>query len=84
LKNRQPLFYVGILAFPLGILLMTYFARLYFIGIVGLFLLILFQTPNPTKVTDEEKNKRSMISLRQVTFIVITYLLGGFVSMVFL
>jgi len=61
---------------------MSYFSRLYFIGIVGLFLLILFQTPNPTK--EKEGNKRSKISLKLVTFLVVAYLLGGFVSILFL
>lgn len=83
MKNQHPLFYIGILAFPLGIILMEFFVQLYFLGIVGLFILVLFQMPKPTKVKNEDENDRSTLSLKLVTFVVLSFLLGGFVSMMF-
>lgn len=83
LKNKHPLFHVGILAFPLGIILMAFFSQLYFLGIVGLFILVLVQTPKPTKAKDEDDNNRSTVSLKLVTFVVISFLLGGFIGMLF-
>ena len=82
LKNRPSYFY-SLISLVVGLLLMMYLRRVYFVGLLILFILIVFQTPTTKIDRTGEANDASIAILKFIGLNTILYLVGGYAALIF-
>lgn len=83
MSTRDPLFFVALGVFPLGILLMTLNPMYYFVGIGASFLAVIIQSPRGLYSYEKQVEKNTQAQLKWTMLIVGSYLLSGFVALIF-
>ncbi len=78
-KGRTFLF--SLIPLIIGLLLMEFLRRVYVVGLIILFILVVFQTPNPKHDNTGEANDASIQILRIIGLSVIMYLVGGYLAL---
>ncbi len=81
--NKKTILF-SFISFFIGLLLMEYATRIFFVGMFILFVLIAFQTPSTKPDPTGESNDASIRLLRLTGLNAILYLVGGYFSAIFL
>ena len=84
LKVNKKVYLLSILSLIIGILLMEYLVRVYFVGVLIFFILIAFRTPTTKYDKTGESTEFSINLLRFIGLNAILYLVGGYVAAIFL
>lgn len=79
-KKIDPIYLLSLLSLVIGYVLMKYLTRVYFVGIIILFILVAFQTPSTKFDKTGEANDLSIRILRITGLNAILYLIGGYLS----
>lgn len=82
MKNR-PSYLYSLISLIIGILLMMYLRRVYFVGLLIFFILIVFQTPTTKVDRTGEANDASIAILKFIGLNTILYLVGGYAALLF-
>lgn len=83
-KKKHALFFIILLIFPIGILIMHVQPVLYFIGIVLSFIFTAVQSTLDLSKHRSADLDRSQAKLKRTMLIIALYLLGGFTALIFL
>lgn len=80
-KKRTPSYFLSIISLILGLLLMQFLRRVYFVGLIILFIIIVFQTPSPKVDQTGESSEIAMNLLKFIGLNTILYLIGGYAAL---
>lgn len=84
MKNKQRSFYLlSVITLIIGLLLMHFLQRVYFVGLVILFIVVAFQTPSPKQDKTGEVNEANISMLKTIGLHTIMYLVGGYAALIF-
>lgn len=82
MKNR-PSFLFSLISLVIGFLLMMYLPRVYFVGVVTFFIVVVFQTPSTKVDKTGEANDASIALLKFIGLNALLYLAGGYAALLF-
>lgn len=82
-KNSRSLYLMSIITLIIGILLMNYLQMVYFVGLLIIFILVVFQTPSPKVDKTGEVNDANISMLKVIGLHAILYLVGGYIALIF-
>lgn len=82
MKNR-PSFLFSLISLVIGFLLMMYLPRVYFVGVVTFFIIVVFQTPSTKVDKTGEANDASIALLKFTGLNALLYLAGGYAALLF-
>lgn len=74
---------MSIITLIIGILLMNYLQMVYFVGLLIIFILVVFQTPSPKVDKTGEVNDANISMLKVIGLHAILYLVGGYIALIF-
>jgi len=82
LKNKQVTRYLfSLITLVIATLLMQYLRPVYFVGMIILFIIVVFQTPTPKVDKTGEANDANIAILKVVAMHTIMYLAGGYLAL---
>lgn len=81
--KKRPSYLFSLISLILGIAFMAYLRRVYFVGLLIFFILIIFQTPTTKVDRTGEANDASIAMLKFVGLNAILYLVGGYAALLF-
>ncbi len=82
-KNRTLFYGLSLISLIIGLLLMTFLRRVYFVGVILLFIIIVFQTPSTKVDRTGEVNDANLSLLKVIGLNALLYLAGGYLSLMF-
>lgn len=83
LKSNKIPYLLSIITLIIGALLMNYLRRVYFIGIIIVFIVVVFQTPSTKFDRTGEINDANISMLRVIGLHALMYVAGGYISLIF-
>lgn len=83
LKNNKIPYLLSMITLIIGAVLMTYLRRVYFIGIIIAFIIVVFQTPSTKVDRTGEINDANISMLRVVGLHALMFVAGGYISLIF-
>lgn len=81
--KKRPSYLLSLISLVIGILLMMYVRRVYFVGLLIFFILVVFQTPTTKVDKTGEANDASIAMLKFVGLNTLLYLAGGYAALLF-
>lgn len=82
-KNRTLFYGLSLISLIIGLLFMTFLRRVYFVGVILLFIIVVFQTPSTKVDRTGEVNDANLSLLKVVGLNALLYLAGGYLSLMF-
>ncbi len=82
-KNRTLFYGLSLISLIIGLLLMTFLRRVYFVGVILLFIIVVFQTPSTKVDRTGEVNDANLSLLKVIGLNALLYLAGGYLSLMF-
>lgn len=81
--KKRPSYLLSLISLIIGISLMMYLRRVYFVGLIVFFILVVFQTPTTKVDKTGEANDASIAMLKFVGLNTLLYLAGGYAALLF-
>lgn len=80
---NRPSYLFSLISLVIGILLMMFLPRVYFVGILVFFIIVAFQTPSTKVDKTGEANDASIALLKFIGLNALLYLAGGYTVLFF-